>query len=397
MSQAVGTSASQTPALAADPAATVRLAFQIDPVDVLFFGQTFATTSWRDVDSGPPSCQTFHGAMFSYLLRCFGCDFDKLGEVMRQSGSLAEAIEAAGGDPALALVQTRGPWFAKRSPNTHPDTLKPLVACPADLVRLSSDRRSTARLKPVKADPNVHANLPNGLHLLDTDHPDAAQALPTDRHLLRAEALAAYLDDQPLPGDALVAVEDVVCIERRRLVRRSVDRYTVEQGGYFQKGFLRLLPGYALYGELHIPALLVTVLQQLPDSFALRLGGENRFCRLSRTEPISWPGSDSASIRSGKARLKTLAVSPCCFGSAQLIPATESLKCVAMASPGRTTISGWDYAQRRAKPARDLLLPGTVHFWKIEDQTNARSPLQSSEADDRLGFNHLLQGTWSWL
>jgi CRISPR-associated protein Cmr3 len=109
----------------------------------------------------------------------------------------------------------------------------------------------------------------------------------------------------------------------------------------------------------------------LPEDGLLRLGGDGRAAAV-RPVNIEWPEPDWISIARDR-RLRLLLASPGLFGDGWRLPGTDgnnrwfgpdgcSARLVSAAVSRNATVSGWDLARQRPKPALRAAPVGSVYW-----------------------------------
>jgi CRISPR-associated protein Cmr3 len=372
-------------------AAMTTIGLRLEPLDVLFFrdGRPF-TGSERSV-SGLPMPQTFAGAIRTALLRSAGCDFRRLGEVMKNGGTFAGAVQHSCSQEFhwISQVAIRGPWLARQKPpHEKPEVLVPVPAVLQK--RKGGDVSLPHRLNPLPAGQLPGWKSSQGQEGLRPLWLKELKPTEPIEGYLGPEGLDQFLRGEvPQAGDVVPASE-LFALDYRTGIGISPDRLVAEDAHIFGRGFLALQPCVYLYGEVALPDSTVDD-SVIDDLSPLPLGGEGRNVLVERLQsPHDWPSSRPLN---GKEKPLVMLTTPCAF-QAGWKPHVLASQLVAAAVPGSLAFSGWDLARGGPKPTRFAVSAGSTYFLK---QAPNDWPQSLAESDDerQQGWGCYLTGVWT--
>ena len=350
------------------------LQLAIEPVDGLFFrnARPFEAAS-RGV-SGLPVPQTLAGAIRSLLLERHGVDFVRLGKLMKNGASFAEALAEFGPEvAAVASVQVRGPWFTLDG--------EVLVPTPASL-KGEKKTGKLVRLDPLKSSlPGWRPQVP-GMWPLWRRGRETVEAADG---FLKPSGWRCFLEGgTPEPCD-LVPTSDLYDFDDRTGIGVNPNSNTAAEGLIYSIRMLALKPKAGLYAEISGPAAALAPLKAA--SVLMRLGGEGRHVvGCAAQQSADWTCVPPVP---NKGRL-VLLTTPAWFNGWK--PA--ALNPVAAAVGAGQPVSGWDLAKGGPKPNRFMVPAGSVYFLP----PNAQVPDELvADEDASVGWGCFLEGNWSYV
>lgn len=350
-----------------------RIGLRIEAIDTLFFrdGRPFVASS--RAESGLPTPQTLAGALRTWFLKQYDCDFELLGHSLREGVSFAEALSDQDSQPlsAIAEIKFKGPWLA----HLQSHKLIPLLPVPAAL-RQVKNSIEIVRLSPKRELPGWSAPV-SGLWPMWLN---TRQQLEGLTGYLSLNGLKTFLEgDIPSIKDYFRS-PDLYVFEERTGIGISSEKASSEDGLIYAVNLLRLKAGVGFYAELELPDSLAA---QLPSgSWVLPFGGEGRRVIVSQTaELVSWP-----EVQPQAQQLQTLVlISPALVESQGQL---EKWQPKAVALQPWQAVSGWDLALNGPKPLRWALPAGSVLYF---DSSTTFPTLSTGEASE-LGWGTYLKG-----
>lgn len=353
-----------------------RLGIRIEALDTLFFrdGRPFVAAS--RAESGLPSPQTLTGALRTGLLNKVGCDFELLGQALRDQASLTEALA----DQELAEIadlRVRGPWLADCSSSQ----VRPFLPVPTVLRQLKQGNE-LKRLSPMrKAMPGwSHPQKLLPLWLSERANLESASGF------LALSAMQQFLNGETPSAQALIPQHMLYSLEERTGIGVDAERQSAEEGRIYSLQLLRLHPGIGFYAEVEVPDAYVSTLAG--QQWVLHFGGEGRRARFQFEAPLEWPKASKASANQAIVRVLT---SPAIVDDPAFIQ-HWGLQAAALA-PWQG-ISGWDLARRGPKPLRWVLPAGSTLYF---DSQQSPPPAFCSEIDAQSGWGTYLEGVSNYV
>jgi CRISPR-associated protein Cmr3 len=296
------------------------------------------------------------------------------------AGAIRSMILARDGDPAaFARGEAKHPTLGTPT-EPGPFTLtafhlardrgggvEPLFAPPADVIIEPAEGTPTVRrLRPVVPANGICASSPFAL-LPVLPQKNRSKALIG--YWLTAEAWRAYLNDEPIAPDHLIASAELWKYDLRVGIGLSTQTRHAEQGKLFSantvafksgKGFLACVAG-----------------AEVPPDGLLRFGGDGRGAWM-RAVDVDWPTANYQVITQTK-RARLILTTPGLFDAGWLptgMARSEDgtywfdlhgvrARLVCAAVPRAEVVSGFDVAKRRPKPALRAVPTGSV-FWLDE-------------------------------
>jgi CRISPR-associated protein Cmr3 len=348
---------------------TARIGLELEPLDLLFFrdGQPFEAGIRVGKTTILP--QTLAGALRTALLRASSCDFESLARAAQAEKSFADALGEQSSHLAdIASASIGGPWFLHDQ--------QPLVPAPASL--LQDDNDDILRLAPLRAALPGWAPERPGMLPLWTRSPTRADRITG---YLTLAGVERFLRGDVPERDQVVEAGELFEADTRTGIVVGAESLTVESGMIYSADYLALKPRVGLYAELSGPETVLA--EAFLDDTAITVGGQGRYIRVRRREPVQWPRAST-----GGAGSLLLLTTPAPF-AAGWRPA--GLEIVAAAVPGHIAVSGWDLARSGPKPTRFAAQAGSVYFCRRE----ALLGESLCEGEDALlGWGRFLQGVW---
>ena len=364
----------------------------IDPVDTLALrgNKLFGAPGSFGESFVPPWPSVAAGALRSALLVQRGHDFGAFGKGEIEDEELGTPTRP--GTFAITRFQ-----LARR----HGDgTVEPLFGMPADLsiARGEHDVLATRRILPRDGLTDIQTSAATGA-LAVLEAPERAK--PVSGLLLTAGGWRRYLRGQDVQADQVVRSSDLWCAEPRIGIALDASRGAATEGALFtSESVVFIKRGHSGGRECAVATSDAGFLAEvtgatLPDSATLRFGGDGHAATATRVE-VNVAAADYDAVAQAR-RCRLILTTPGLFARGWLptgVTGTgkEDLRfklhgvegrLVCAAVPRAETISGFDVAARRPKPAQRVAPVGSV-YW-LED-------LESTVADLR---NLATRGLWS--
>ena len=395
---------------------TAAISHFIQPLDVLFLrgNRLFGAAGSYGEALVPPWPSLAAGSLRSALLAREGVD---LGEFARGHAPHRELGTPA--DPGSFTVE------AFQLAREHDGRIEPLYPLPADLsAQVPNDEDAQTREGSDPPPLELRRSLPAAPAAgLENSHPlpyvpvlpETRRGKPVGGLWLTGRGLADWLaGDLPRP-DALLHTAEIWAPDPRIGIALNPATRSAEDAHLFTAQAVAMREGTGFVSRVRGATL--------PESLALRLGGDGRAAS-ARQRAVDWPEPDLEAIaRSGRARL--LLTTPGLFAHGWLptgtaAPADDSAsrgaafslhgvegRIVAAAVPRAEVISGWNLANNRPKPARQAVPAGAVYWLELAPGTTADAlqrlateglwpaDCNDEEATRRAeGFNRCLLATW---
>ncbi len=372
----------------------------IEPLDVLILrgNKLFADAGSHGEALMPPWPSVAAGALRSRMLIDAGID-----PAAFAAGSVSIEPELAA---TLGSVAQPGSFriahfgLARRSGKDEDALFEPLLPLPADISVDEHDHATT--LQPTR----LHAALASSHPLpLQPALLQPAAGKPKSGLWLTAAGIAAWQR-----GDALTAAEqhwlngaELWSLDSRLGIALEAGRNTVAEGQLYTSEAVALKPGVGFIAHVAGADGLI------PQSGLLRFGGDGHAASV-RAGTASLPRADTRALASA-GRFRLLLTSPGIFPDGWRLPGMQadgrwhfhgaSARLASAALPRLETLSGWDVAHHRPKPALRAVPTGSV-YWLDEFQGDpAALDVIASEGlplDDRSrraeGFNNCLLAAW---
>jgi len=374
------------------PEASRHMACFIDPVDVLHIrgNRLFGGAGEHGEALMPPWPSLASGAVRSQLLAGGNVPLSDYAEGLT---GLLDGDLAALGTPQEP-GEFRITWF---SPAQMKDgKASPALPLPQDVFVADEKNAAPEMLRPAPLPDGVQASslLPK-VPVLRRKKP----AKPKSGQWLNAQGIAAWMRGDPLRGEHLITTNDLWRTDMRLGIAIDHASGTAGEGQIYTSETVAMQPHFLndsgsgfLVGMAGITA---EALRKYLDDSLLRFGGDGRAAaaRLTDWQP---PEPDWQAIEQARA-CRILLTTPGLFAQGWRLPGMEEDgtwhgpeglqgKVVAAAVGRAQTISGWDLANWRPKPAERAAPTGSV-YW-----------LEELEGDIRAGLKALLEeGLWACL
>jgi CRISPR-associated protein Cmr3 len=297
------------------------------------------------------------------------------------AGAIRSMILARDGDPTAFAAGEKHPTLGTPSepgPFTvtafhlarrRGDRVEPLFAPPADLViEAEAGGHTVRRMRPTTPAEGLFSSTPFAVLAVLAQE---KRAKPTTGLWLRAAGWQAYLNDEPITQDHLVAREELWKYDLRVGIGLSMATRHVEEGKLFSGNTVAFKPE---------TGFLATVTgADIPGAELLRFGGDGSGAQM-RIVDAHWPEPDFDAIVLAK-RARLVLTTPGLFergwlptGVSRSPDGVERLdlygvraRLVCAAIPRAEVISGFDLATRRPKQALRGAPTGSV-YWLDELQ-----------------------------
>lgn len=334
----------------------------LEPLDVLFLrgNKLFGDPGSYGEALVPPWPSVAAGAIRSQMMAEANVDFAAF-----KSGN--ECL------PELGTLEKPGPftvagfWLARKLDDGQVESFHPL---PADLVVAGENEgRKARRLSPVK--PAAGLSLSAPLPMLPALAADAP-AKPVRGTWLRQAGWARYLAGETPTPDDLVDIAKLWKLDPRVGVGLDPGTRRADDGKLFTVQAVALAK--------HHGFLAAVQGADPPERGTLRFGGDGRACAV-RTVEFTPPAADLEAIASGR-QCRIVLTSPGIFADGWRLPGCDdagrftlggvSGRLICAAVPRAETVSGWDLANWRPKPAQRAAPAGSV-YWMDELEATPKS------------------------
>lgn len=330
----------------------------IEPLDVLYLrgNKLFGDPGSHGESMIPPWPSVAAGAIRSRMLADDGIDLIDFGQGRVEHPVLGTPVQP--GRFAITAFQ-----LARR----HADgRVEPLIAPPADLVVAKSGNKTTVRrLRPMPLVTGVcsSGSLPLLPVLAEEERGKAAGG-----YWLSEAGWRKYLDGQTPNADDLVESGQLWRIDHRVGVGLDVEQRSAADGRLFSMQAVamkkRELAGFDVGFVASVSGAAT------PQAGLLRLGGDGRGAALHAAMLTAVQIDLVALARAGRCRI--VLTSPGVFENGWCLPGVAldhqlnlcgvQGRLVCATVPRFETISGWDLAQRKPKPASRAVPAGSVYW-----------------------------------
>jgi len=304
----------------------------------------------------PPWPSVFSGAVASRAI----ADAGRLAEAGREGNGPAIVEELFGNLSAR--------WTALADEKGQDRLFFPI---PADLVVLKDGPDPVPiALSPISRDafPGCASSLDSALPEIPALRSKTA-GKPETGFWITLEGLKAHLAGEQVDENLLEKTEKLWKTDPRLGIAMDGGRRTAEKGRIYTSEAVALAPGVGFV------CCFLHEKGDLPGDGIVRLGGDGRGAWIS-----PWPDAPAEIGRPGGGwrRFRMILASPCPSGNGWLPPGlverdgafqleTEGLaaRLVSAAVPRCVTISGWDLARHRPKPAERMIPAGSVYWFEV--------------------------------
>lgn len=330
-------------------------AYFIQPLDLLYFrgNRLFGEPGAHGTTLMPPWPSVFAGALRSHVLAQTGTDLAVFARGGIDHPLLGTPVRPTG-------LRILGAHPARRAPTGHMERFRPL---PADVVVQVGDdgQRQLFRMQPFALPFPGSAELPKAAVL------NAPAGKPETGFLLDESGWDDYLRGQlPAPG-SLLHSSDLWTSDSRLGIALDPSSRAAADGALFTSEAVAMQPDCGF-------AVDVAGIERHPLDGMLRLGGDGRSARVeSQSGPPPATIDPAELIEAGRCRIVLTA--PGIFPEGWRLPGLNpdlrfnlhgvSGRLVCAVVPRAETVSGWDLALRKPKPAQRAAPAGSV-YW-LED------------------------------
>ncbi len=329
----------------------------IEPHDALFFrgNRLFGDAPGGGEALMPPWPSVFAGALRSAMLAHAGTALTAVHDGTLE-GALGECLGSAAAPGAFTLSDVT---LARRGE----DGLETFHPLPADLVVYQKDREiAIQRLQPIEPPAGIACSATAArLPVAQT----IERGKPLSGYWLTGTGWARYLrGGTPAPAEICHQIQLWQSDPRLGIALDATTRRAADSQLYTTEG-IRLARDVGF-----LVAIDGAPDDLLPESTTLRLGGDGRSARMEAIEPPPAAGPDMDTLRSDDACRLVLA-SPGLFPDGWQLPGAAgstwpalggAARIVAAAVPRAVTVSGWDLAHHRPKPAERCAPTGSVYW-----------------------------------
>ncbi len=367
----------------------------IEPLDVLFLrgNKLFGDPGSYSECLIPPWPSVAAGAIRSRLLVDDGVDLAAFGRSQIEHPAL--------GTPKSPGSFTLTGFYLARK---HDGNTEILLLPPADLVisRAKSGALEINRLSPQVID--LSSSYP--LAMLPVLAQGTERNKPESGYWLTQSGWAAYLQGETPTAEQLMHSSALWSFDARVGIGMSAATRSVEEGKLFSAQAVAMQAGVGF---------VATVSGAMPpEGGLLRFGGDGRAAIIENTH-ITLPEPDYQAIASTK-RCRIVLTSPGLFPNGWKLSGTHddnrvtlpgdiTARLASAAVPRAETLSGWDLAKWRPKPAQRVSPTGSV-YWLDELQATpealrklVENGLWSHPCEDAArraeGFNRIALATWA--
>lgn len=375
----------------------------LQPMDVLYLrgNRLFADASTPGEAVMPPWPSLPAGALRSQILAAQGIDS---GRFAMGDAKLPKAVAQCLGTPTEpGDFRISHFLLAKTEAGQITDIFMPL---PSDLI-VTEDKAEIQYLQPQGLAPQILCNAPCGkLPVFRT----AKQVKPDSGLWLNTQGIESWLNALPIQPEQLVESSQLWQTDARLGIALDESARTTLKGQLYTVDTVDMAEGVGfLTGVSGASGLL-------PLTGVVRLGGDGRGARHGK---VAWamPEPDWSSIEQSK-RFRLLLTTPGLFESGWLLPGmTEqngeiiwqsddfSAQLVAASIARAETISGWDLADNKPKPALKAVNSGGVYWLerfqgsldalhKLVNEGLTRIAVYPEKRRAAEGFNNIMIAAW---
>lgn len=381
----------------------------LQPLDVLYLrgNRLFGDSSATGEAVMPPWPSLAAGALRSQLLANHGVD---VGQFAENKTALSDTLAQSLGTPDQPGDFRISHFLLGRFDVTAAKLVDVYWPLPADVIITANENgtKHIHALEPHHLSDTIQSSAPcEQIPILRTDK----QVKPEGGLWLNSAGMQAWLNGEVMKADHLVETRTLWHIDSRLGIALDAQARTTSDGQLYTVDAVALNPNIGfLAGVCGCGKLL-------PENGVLRLGGDGRAARHSA---IEWqaPRSNWGQIE-GDQRFKLLLSTPGLFKQGWLLPgmtahdggyiwktADFSARLVTAAINRAETISGWDIAENKPKPALKAVSTGSVYWFdRFEGDVSALEKLVEKSLFDidaypdrkrRVeGFNNIQIGSWA--
>ena len=335
----------------------------IEPLDVLFLrgNKLFGDPGSYGESLVPPWPSVAAGALRSRMLADDGIDLGRFAK-----GEIDHAVLGTPARPGRFALTAFD--VARRLPDGTVQTLHPV---PADLVLgegATPDRMTVRRVQPAMPVAGLLSSAPlSQWPVLPQDD----RAKPVGGRWLTQAGWSAYLAGKTPGADQFVATGALWQLDARVGVGLDAETRRAADGQLFTVQAVAFRPGVGFLASVQGA--------QPPQAGLLRLGGDGRGAVLDAVKAYQPFQPDWAALARAR-RCRLVLTTPGLFPQGWVLPGFDegtqrvhlpglSARLVCAAVPRAETVSGWDLAQQRPKPAQRVAPSGSVYWLDDLDTT----------------------------
>ncbi|HBA66447.1 MAG TPA: type III-B CRISPR module-associated protein Cmr3 [Methylococcaceae bacterium] len=381
----------------------------LQPLDVLYLrgNRLFGDSSATGEAIMPPWPSLAAGALRSQLLVTGGID---VGQFAENNAALSGALAQSLGTPTQPGDFRISHFLLGRFEDQVAELADVYWPLPADVV-VTADTDGSKQvhpLQPHRLPLAIQSSAPcEQIPVLRTDK----QVKPESGLWLNLEGMQAWLNSQVIEAKHLVETRTLWNIDSRLGIALDAQARTTSDGQLYT------VDAVALNSDIGFLVGIAGCAGLLPKNGALRLGGDGRAARHSHVE---WqaPRPNWQQIDNDK-RFKVLLTTPGLFGQGWLLPgmmaheggyiwktADFSAHFVTATINRAETISGWDIAENKPKPALKAVSTGSVYWFdhfegdigaleKLVEQSLFELEVYPDHKRRAEGFNNINIGNWA--
>lgn len=339
----------------------------IEPNDVLMFrdGRPFAGGDDHFARGiFPPSPATIYGALRSHILSNHWSEFNKFKD---NSEQIPEDVKREiGTNEKLGSLVLSQFTLARRNSNG----IEQFFPIPKDVVKKKgSGDLKLYELAPQKLPENIIiTDLP--ARLLNMWYP-SEDVMEVVSGFLSLKEMARYLTGVA-PSKVIESI-DIFAIDERTGIRKSKTSRSVETGGLYSVEYFRLNKDIGFAVEVDNTKLL-------PEFGILRLGGDNRSARYSKT---SWNEISTEPIKKKIAdtkQFKLILTTPAIFINGWLPSGIDlntmqgqingiEIKLISASIGKPVGIGGYDFVKNHPKVMKKAVPAGSVYYFELKEGT----------------------------
>lgn len=336
----------------------------IEPNDVLMFrdGRPFSGGDDHFArGSCPPPPSTLYGALRSYILSLKWSEFDSF---TNQIEKIPENIRKEIGTPLEPGTLTLKQFLLARTGNTG---IEPVYPMPKDVSRQKgNDKKTMYLLSPQEfTEVNIKTDMPKGL--LHMWYP-TEDALEQSSGFLSSTDMEKYLLGRS--PENYIDQKKIFDSEERTGIGKSKSTRSVKEGGLYSVGYFRFQKDAGFIAD-------VNGVQSMPGQGILRLGGDNRSARYTKTSWHDIPVEPIKKIVGEKMRFKLVLISPAIFTNGWLPGTIDShtmsgqiggvdAKLVGACLDRPIGIGGFDIARKMPKVMKKAVPAGSVYLFEVK-------------------------------
>ena len=389
----------------------MTLKCKITPVDTWFFreARSHDAVGVGQLDSiFPPPASTVAGALRTLLGDLLGVDWQQFKEDKTDHQTLLGTGQDLGAFRLASLCLCVDK--------------QPVYPAPQDLLRHHSMKGQEETIEYHRLSIGEPLRCDLGYVRLPQMHAPAGSK-PLESHYITEQGLKTWLAGGIPSVDDLIPQSELFAIEPRLGIGRDNASGTVKEGLLYQTRHLRPTGTKDWHLEVLVEGLDETLLESLPATSSIRLGGEGREAAVDFEQVESALSDPELADFDTAQGITLLLTSPARFN-----PETElswclpgfvpvqnddgltthwegelagiALKLVAAVLPRPLRLGGWDQKERRPKPLASLNAPGGLYYCQKQDG-NAFSlqEIQTIQAqaygeDTAWGYGRLQVGCW---